>query len=196
MMRKDLVYESLLTEGSPVTALSVSDDARASSPVGLHRVLEPRGDEVTLPQAARRLDARPQLWPDEVRIAVETLNLDAASYRQLAEKHTRDGAVDGSAVRHEVLDIVATRGKMQNPVTGSGGMLIGTVEEVGPESPLGLAVGDRVATLVSLSLTPLVITDQLAQWDGKSERVPARGHAILFGRSIAARLPPDLTPDL
>ena len=55
-----------------------------------------------------------------MRIAVETLNLDAASYRQLAEKHTRDGAVDGGAVRAEVLDIVATRGKMQNPVTGSG----------------------------------------------------------------------------
>ena len=51
-------------------------------------------------------------------------------------------------MRAEVLDIVAARGKMQNPVTGSGGMLIGTVDEVGPESPLGLTVGDRVATLV------------------------------------------------
>jgi len=39
-----------------------------------------------------------------------------------------------------VLDIVAERGKMQNPETGSGGMLVGTVEEVGPESPLGLHV--------------------------------------------------------
>lgn len=196
MMRKDLVYESLLTEGSPVTAPSASDDARASSPVGLHRVLEPSGDEVTLPQAARRLDARPQLWPDEVRIAVETLNLDAASYRQLAEKHSTDGRVDGGAVREEVLDIIATRGKMQNPVTGSGGMLIGTVEEVGPDSPLGLHVGDRVATLVSLSLTPLAVTDGLERWDGLTEQVPARGHAILFGRSIAATLPDDLDPRL
>jgi L-erythro-3,5-diaminohexanoate dehydrogenase len=85
---------------------------------------------------------------------------------------------------------------MQNPVTGSGGMLVGTVEEVGPESPLGLKVGDRVATLVSLTLTPLRITDGLARWDGKSEQVPAEGHAILFGRSIAAKLPDDLTPEL
>ncbi|MFC8502273.1 L-erythro-3,5-diaminohexanoate dehydrogenase [Pedococcus sp. NPDC057267] len=161
-----------------------------SSPVGLHRVLEPAG--ASLPQGAQRLDARPELWPDEVRIAVETLNLDAASYRQLHDKHAGDGA----AVRAEVLDIVATRGKMQNPVTGSGGMLIGTVEEVGPESPLGLAPGDRVATLVSLSLTPLLLTDGLARWDGRSERVPAAGHAILFGRSIAAKLPDDLSPDL
>ena len=161
-----------------------------SSPVGLHRVLEPAG--AALPQAAARLDARPELWPDEVRIRVETLNLDAASFRQLHDKHAGDGA----AIRAEVLDIVATRGKMQNPVTGSGGMLIGTVDEVGPESPLGLTAGDRVATLVSLSLTPLVITDGLERWDGRSERVPATGHAILFGRSIAAKLPEDLDPEL
>lgn len=167
-----------------------------SSPVGLHRVLEPTGDGITLPQAAQRLDTRAQLWPDEVRVAVQTLNLDAASYRQLAEKHRGDGRVDGEAVRAEVLEIVAARGKMQNPVTGSGGMLIGTVDEVGPSSPLGLAVDDQVATLVSLSLTPLEITDGLSGWDGLSEQVPAAGHAILFGRSIAARLPEDLDPRL
>jgi len=153
--------------------------------VGSHRVLEPRG---ALPQAATRLDTWPDLWPDEVRVRVERMNLDAASFRQLREKH--DG--DADALRAEVLAIVAERGKMQNPVTGSGGMLIGTVEEVGADSPLGLAVGDRVATLVSLTLTPLVIEDGLARWDGTSEQVPADGYAILFGRSIAAVLPDDL----
>jgi L-erythro-3,5-diaminohexanoate dehydrogenase len=168
-----------------------------SSPVGLHRVLEPSGDQITLPQAAKRLDASPAIWADEVRIDIETLNLDAASYRQLAAVHrTADDQVDGSAIRASVLDIVATRGKMQNPVTGSGGMLIGTVAEVGEQSPLGLSIGDHVATLVSLSLTPLQITDGLARWDGLGERVPASGHAILFGRSIAAVLPSDLDPEL
>jgi L-erythro-3,5-diaminohexanoate dehydrogenase len=83
---------------------------------------------------------------------------------------------------------------MQNPVTGSGGMLIGVVDAVGERSPLGLAVGDRVATLVSLTLTPLRITDGLAGWDGRGEQVPAEGTAILFARSIAAVLPDDL-PD-
>jgi L-erythro-3,5-diaminohexanoate dehydrogenase len=168
-----------------------------SSPVGLHRVLEPSGDQITLPQSAQRLDASAQIWADEVRIDIETLNLDAASYRQLAGVHRTAGdQVDGAAMRAAVLDIVATRGKMQNPVTGSGGMLIGTVAEVGTESPLGLSVGDHVATLVSLSLTPLQIDDGLARWDGLGERVPAGGHAILFGRSIAAVLPNDLDPEL
>lgn len=166
-----------------------------SSPLGLHRVLEPAG--AALPQAAVRLDTRPELWPDEVRVRVDTLNLDAASYRQLADSHRRsDGSVDGEAIRAAVLRIVAERGKMQNPVTGSGGMLVGTVDEVGPQSPLGLRPGDRVATLVSLSLTPLVLADGLRRWDGRSERVPADGHAILFGRSIAAVLPDDLPSDL
>jgi L-erythro-3,5-diaminohexanoate dehydrogenase len=145
-----------------------------------------------LPQAAWRLDASPALWPDEVRVAVKRLNLDAASFRQLRDS-TGGGA---AAMRAAVCGIVADRGKMQNPVTGSGGMLTGVVAETGPDSPLGLVPGERIATLVSLSLTPLVITDGLADWDGQSEQVPCAGHAILFGRSIASPLPADLPAPL
>lgn len=180
---------------SPSTASRPRGEERPESEIGLHRVLDPLDDHGVarmLPQAALRLDTRPELWPGEVRIDVDTLNLDAASFRQLHDKHEGDGR----AVRAEVLAIVRSRGKMQNPVTGSGGMLIGTVAEVGPESSLGLAVGERVATLVSLSLTPLQLHDDLASWDGCSERVPAKGHAILFRRSIAAVLPQDLSPEL
>ena len=161
----------------------------SSSPLGLHRVIEPPG---VLPQAAWRLDASPAIAPDEVRIRVDRLNLDAASYRQLREAYS----ADPDKIRRAVLDIITTRGKMQNPVTGSGGMLTGTVDEAGPNSPLGLNPGQRVATLVSLTLTPLAITDGLAKWDGQSEQVPCEGHAILFARSIAAVLPDDLSAEL
>jgi L-erythro-3,5-diaminohexanoate dehydrogenase len=157
--------------------------------VGVHRVLEPSG---VLPQAAWRLDADPRIRPDEVRLRVRRLNLDAASFTQLRDLH----AGDGERVREDVAGIIATRGKMHNPVTGSGGMLIGVVEEVGPESPLGLHVGDRVATLVSLTLTPLRIEDGLRAWDGRSEQVPCDGTAILFRRSIVAILPEDLPEEL
>ena len=157
----------------------------SSSPLGLHRVIDPPG---VLPQAAWQLDPTPAIAPDEVRIRVDRLNLDAASYRHLREAY----AHDPDKIRAAVLDIITTRGKMQNPVTGSGGMLTGTVEEVGPESPLGLHPGQRIATLVSLTLTPLAITDRLSRWDAKSEQVPCEGHAILFARSIAAVLPDDL----
>jgi L-erythro-3,5-diaminohexanoate dehydrogenase len=156
-----------------------------SSPLGLHRVIEPPG---VLPQAAWRLDASPAIAPDEVRIRVDRLNLDAASYRQIRETYSGDP----DKIRTAVLDIITTRGKMQNPVTGSGGMLTGHVDAAGPQSPLGLKPGQRVATLVSLTLTPLAITDGLVRWDGQSEQVPCEGHAILFARSIAAVLPDDL----
>ena len=164
-------------------------DGKPASPIGLHRVVEPVG---VLPQAAWRLDPSPALWPDEVRIRVERLNLDAASFRQLREAHPGDR--DG--LRREVASIIRTRGKMHNSVTGSGGMLVGVVDEVGPDSPLGFRVGERIATLVSLTLTPLTVTDGLADWDAAGEQVPAAGHAILFGRSVAASLPDDLPTEL
>ncbi len=180
-----------MSDQRPARSVPVRDSAARpdGSPIGLHRVLEPAG---SLPQAATRLDTRRELWPDEVRVRVERLNLDAASYRQLRVAHAGDGA----AVRRAVAEIVRTRGKMHNPVTGSGGMLVGTVEETGPASPLGLAPGDRIATLVSLTLTPLVIEDDLASWDGLGEQLPCAGYAILFGRSIAAKLPTDLPAPL
>lgn len=163
--------------------------APVSSPIGLHRVVDPPG---VLPQAAQRLDPAGDIADDEVRIRVERLNLDAASYRQLHTACQGDGAAVREAVRH----IIDTRGKMHNPDTGSGGMLIGTVEEAGPQSELGLHVGQRVATLVSLTLTPLQVYDGLNGWDGLSEQVPCDGHAVLFARSIAAPLPDDLPAEL
>jgi L-erythro-3,5-diaminohexanoate dehydrogenase len=172
-----------MTRQAPLSSSRRHPDV--GSPLGLHRVIEPPG---VLPQAAWRLDPRPVIAADEVLVRVDRLNLDAASYRQIRESY--DG--DPDKIRAAVLEIVATRGKMQNPVTGSGGMLTGTVEQAGPDSPLGLHPGQRIATLVSLTLTPLLITDSLTRWDTRSEQVPCKGHAILFARSIAAPLPDDL----
>lgn len=144
-----------------------------------------------LPQQAWSLNTDPHPGADEVVLDVERLHLDAASLRQLREQY-----VTADAVRAAVLAIIAERGKMQNPVTGSGGMLLGTVRAVGPDSPLGLRIGQRVASLVSLTLTPLRITDGLRHWDGQRAQVPCAGTAVLFGRSIAAPLPADLPEEL
>src|SRR3712207_9138234 len=106
--------------------------------LGAHRVLEPRG---VLPQAALRLDPDPAIGPDEVRIAVQRLNLDAASFRQLTEACGGDGA----AVRAAVMEIVAARGKVENPVTGCGGMASGVGDAVGEQCAVGVDGGQRVA---------------------------------------------------
>ena len=168
---------------------------RQSDPTGLHRVLD---DAVVLPQAAQRLDTRRELWPDEVRIRVQRLNLDAASYRQLERTHTGD---DG-ARRHRRDPRRGPRhrreraARCRTPRPAPAACSSAPSRRSARARRSACAVGDRVATLVSLTLTPLVIEDGLAGWDGAGEQVPCDGYAVLFGRSIAAVLPDDLDPAL
>src|SRR4051812_23746167 len=95
-----------------------------SDPFGLRRVVSPKG---VLPQRAEVLDARMALGEDELAIDVESLNIDAASFRQIEKAEGGDEKKIAAHIRA----IVERRGKMQNPVTGSGGMLIGRVAQVG-----------------------------------------------------------------
>lgn len=157
---------------------------------GTHRVLEPRG---VLPQAAWRLDNSLPIHPTEVLIDVEMLNVDAASFTQM--KLAAKGDPDGIA--RQILETVAERGKQHNPATGSGGMLVGTVAEVGAahDGPLDVRPGDRLATLVSLSLTPLHL-DRIAKVHLDRDQVAVEGYAILFASGIGVRLPDDLPRDV
>ena len=155
-------------------------------PYGLRRVISPSG---VLPQRADALDPGLPLGEDELSIAVEALNVDAASFRQL---EAAAGGDDGR-IAEEVLRIVRTRGKMHNPTTGSGGVLIGRVRAVGPAHPAAGALrpGERIVTLVSLSLTPLRL-DRIRAVHRQIERVDCEGEAILFSTGLWARLPADL----
>jgi L-erythro-3,5-diaminohexanoate dehydrogenase len=150
--------------------------------VGAHRVVAPRG---ALPQVAEILDASPQRRSDgELLIDVDTLNVDSASFRQL------ELAGDVAA---QIRDIVARRGKLQNPVTGSGGMLLGRVSSTGDElgERFGVAPGDRVATLVSLTLTPLSL-DEIVAVRPAVHQVDVRGTAVLFPTGALAKVPADV----
>jgi L-erythro-3,5-diaminohexanoate dehydrogenase len=164
--------------------------ARNPDTYGLSRVVRPAG---VLPQAADVIDPSLPAGPDEVVIDVDHLNIDAASFRQL--KEAAGGSPEGIAA--EIRRIVGERGKMHNPVTGSGGMLIGRVREVGPKHPAAgdLKPGDRIATLVSLTLTPLVLESIDRVHIGK-DRVDVRGTAILFASGIFAKLPDDMADTL
>jgi L-erythro-3,5-diaminohexanoate dehydrogenase len=160
---------------------------RAADPLGIQRSLEPKG---VLPQQAEILDAGLPLAEDELLIDVESLNIDSASFHQISEAC---GGDLGRIEKH-ILDLVNRRGKHHNPVTGSGGMLIGRVAELGPQYPRSekpVEVGDRIATLVSLSLTPLRIF-RIKKIHPKIDRVDIEGQAILFATGIFARLPSDL----
>lgn len=156
---------------------------------GTHRVVDPAG---TLPQAAWKVDNSLPLDPTEMLIDVEMLNIDAASFTQM--KEAAGGSPDG--VASMILDTVARRGKQHNPVTGSGGMLVGRVAEIGNEydGPVKATVGDRIATLVSLSLTPLHIRNIKKVYMDR-DQVEIEGHAILFSSGIGEKLPDDFERD-
>lgn len=156
-------------------------------PYGTHRVLEPEG---VMPQAAWKLDNTMEPGENELLIDVEKLNIDAASFRQIKEE--AGGSEQGIA--DIILRTVAERGKQHNPVTGSGGMLIGSVAQAGPEFPGKPAPGEKIATLVSLSLTPLKI-DRILEVDQKRDQVKIEGQAVLFASGIYSKLPGDLPED-
>jgi L-erythro-3,5-diaminohexanoate dehydrogenase len=157
----------------------------APHPFGLHRSLDPPG---VLPQLALRLDATPRALENEIAVSVRALSIDSASFRQLRETES----ATGESVRDQIARIVRERGKMQNPVTGSGGMLLGEVAAVGPRHPAAarLRTGESIATLVSLTLTPLHL-ESIGEIHVRTERVEARGTAILFERTLFAKLPAD-----
>lgn len=163
---------------------------KKGNPYGTHRVIEPKG---VLPQPALKIDNTMEIYDNEILIDVHTLNIDSASFTQIKEQ----ARGDIEEIKNIMMNIVEERGKHQNPVTGSGGMLIGTVEEIGPalEGKTSLKVGDKIATLVSLSLTPLRI-DEILEVRPEVDQVDIRGKAILFESGIYAKLPEDIPENL
>ena len=164
--------------------------SRQGSPYGTHRVLEPLG---VLPQGAWKIDNRMDIWDNEILIDVSALNIDAASFTQIKAEAQGDEAQVATIVQR----IVSQRGKHHNPVTGSGGMLIGTVAQIGSAiaAKHDLKVGDKIATLVSLSLTPLRI-DEIVKVHMNKDQIDIRGQAVLFETGLYAKLPTDMDEKL
>jgi L-erythro-3,5-diaminohexanoate dehydrogenase len=156
---------------------------------GTNRTIQP---ENTLPQAASVIDNDMTIYNNELLIEVDTLNIDSASFTQIKK------ACDSDLLKMEemILSIVKEKGKMQNPVTGSGGMLIGSIKEIGPKFPnQNLLIGQKIATLVSLSLTPLKI-DHIIDINLDTDQVKIKGTAILFESGIYAEIPNDMPENL
>jgi L-erythro-3,5-diaminohexanoate dehydrogenase len=128
------------------------------------------------------------IWANELLIDVEILNLDSSSMRQIAESCRFDPA----SMKRRIAEIVESRGKMHNPVTDSGGVLIGRVAAIGPQFPRGeLRIGDRICTMVSLSLTPLTLGPiQDVNW--QTAQVTTEGQAVLFETGLFAPIPDDI----
>lgn len=157
---------------------------------GTHRVILPEG---VLPQAALKIDNTMEIYDNEILVDVIALNIDSASFTQIEIEADHDSEKIG----RKIMEIVEERGKMQNLVTGSGGMLIGVVEEIGAalKDKTDLKPGDRIATLVSLSLTPLKI-EKILSIKQDIDRVEVKAKAILFESGLYAKLPEDMSENL
>ena len=157
---------------------------------GTYRVIEPKG---VLTQAAWKIDNdMTKHYSNEIICDVISLNIDSASFTQIEEACGGDEQKIGEMI----MGIVAERGKQQNPVTGSGGMFIGKVAYIGEDlKDRDLKVGDKIASLVSLSLTPLKIEKILAIHKD-IDRVDIIGQAVLFESGIYAKLPDDMSEPL
>ena len=169
-------------------------------PYGTHRVISPKG---VLPQPADVIDNTMEIYDNEVLIDVKTLNVDSASFTEIVRRSC-DGKkpadiegdeVEMNKVKETMLSIVEKAGKHKNPWTGSGGMLLGTVKEIGPAYKGELKVGDKIATLVSLSLTPLKI-DEILEMRPTIDQVDIKGQAILFQSGIYGIIPEDMPEGL
>jgi L-erythro-3,5-diaminohexanoate dehydrogenase len=154
---------------------------------GTHRVVEPEGD---LPQSAIRVDNDfSEIYDNEILCDIITLNIDSASFTDIKDR----AGNDPQKVAEIMTDIVARFGKHKNPWTGSGGMFIGEVAQIGDSlrGRIDLQAGDRIASLVSLSLTPLRIDEILAVHMDK-DQVDIKGQAVLFESGTWVKLPDDM----
>lgn len=156
----------------------------SSNQYGIHRVIEPAG---FLPQPAWKIDNSPEISASEILIDVSTLNVDSTSFKQIYNK----AGGDMDKIKEEILSIVEKRGKLHNPVTNSGGILTGKVAAIGEHLNTDLETGDRIATLVSLSLTPLLI-EKIIEIRPHVEQVDIEGSAVLFESGIYTKLPEDI----
>ena len=168
---------------------------------GTHRVIEPKG---VLPQPANKIDNNmDEIYDNEILIDVQTLNVDSASFTDIheyAKKQDGEGASEEQIleeIKKEMLYNVELQGKHRNRRTGSGGMLLGTVEKIGDalKGKIDLKEGDKIATLVSLSLTPLRI-DKIKEIRKDVDQVDIEGKAILFESGIYAKIPTDMPEKL
>src|SRR5262245_31951298 len=94
-----------------ISSLTIGLDYTAAMDLDLYGLSRVVGEPGVLPQRARRLDPSLPIRDSELLIDVDSLNIDAASFKQL--KDAAGG--DVSRVVDSIRTIVRERGKMQNP---------------------------------------------------------------------------------
>ncbi|MGI6732584.1 MAG: sigma-54 interaction domain-containing protein [Anaerovoracaceae bacterium] len=157
---------------------------------GLNRVLEPKH---VLSTSAWRVDNNREIRPNELRISIRRLHIESTSFKQICIEANNDPR----KIKEKIMDIVIRRGKLHNPVTDTGGVVYGIVEEIGNDynNKKGLKPGDEVICNASLAAIPLYIS-RITKIDMAYSQIEAEGYAILFNEFPVVKPPEDVPIDL
>lgn len=157
---------------------------------GADRSIEPRD---VLPTTAWKVDNRPVVERHEMRVRLRRMMIEPTSFKQISA----ESGGDPDRIRHRIMDIVNKRGKMHNPITGTGGVLYGVVDEIGPEyeNKSGLQKGDKVMCNSSLASIPLAI-ESIGGIDTAFGLVDVAGSAIIFSRAPVVKKPEGIPANL
>ncbi|MGN0710335.1 MAG: sigma-54 interaction domain-containing protein [Anaerovoracaceae bacterium] len=148
---------------------------------GINRVLEPK---YVLPTCAWKLDNSREIGPREMRISVRRIHMENTSFKQIClEANNQE-----SLIKEKIMDIVMKRGKMHNPVTDTGGLLYGVIDEIGEEyvNDKNLKVGEEILCNTSLAGVPLYI-NRVVSIDKAYMQIEVEGYAIVFDKIAVVR---------
>jgi len=157
---------------------------------GLERSLTPRW---TLAPSAWELDNSRELKAGEIRIALERVHVEGTSFRQICQ----EAGNDEERIKEKINDIVIRRGKLHNPITDTGGLLCGVIEEIDRsyENTRGFKPGDKVICNASLAGLPMYI-DRITNIDKVYSQFDAEGYAICLPGMPVNKRPDDIPVDL
>lgn len=157
---------------------------------GLERVVAPAH---VFPASAWQLNNSRTLKNGEMRISIRRIHIEGTSFRQIKQEANNDEC----EIKEKIKDIVNKRGKLHNPVTDTGGLLFGVIEEIAPDydNVKNFKVGEEVICNTSLAGTPLYISN-IKNIDSIYSQIEAEGYAIMLPGVPVIRKPQELPIDL
>ncbi|MCI6012016.1 MAG: sigma 54-interacting transcriptional regulator [Firmicutes bacterium] len=156
----------------------------------INRVLEP---QQVLPTSAWRLDNNRNIYPDELRISIKRIHLEGTSFNQIRTEANENQ----EKIKQKIIDIVIRRGKLHNPVTDTGGLAFGVIDQIGAEfdNSQGFRVGDEILCNASLASLPMYI-EKIHSIDPVFHQIDADGYIIVNSKITLVKVPEGIPENL
>lgn len=157
---------------------------------GIKRVLEPQH---VLPTSAWKLDNNRNIYPDELKVSIKRIHLEGTGFKQICTESNDDE----KKIKQAIIDVVIRRGKLHNPVSDTGGLVMGTIEEIGSEYEnwQNFKVGDLVICNASAASMPMHI-ENITSIDRAYNQVEANGYVIVHNKIPLVKSPEGVASDM